>query len=819
MVDRYGDPLPEGAVARLGTVRLRPGAAVCCLAFSPDGKVLVEANWGRGIHLYDVATGKELRQFVGATRHHTVAFSDRGKALFAFGGDPKTLLWDVSTGRELRQSSAPLERGSAGALSPDGAVLALSKGDHTVRLCDAATGVQLRSLTGFKGDVESLAWSPDGKTVAAGNFGTKIHLWEADTGRLARVIAGHGAQVTSLAWSADGKTLASGSHDGTARLWDVATGKEIGVFGKDPGKMLGPPGRSPRPSRFPPVTGGGLLGAVLGLALTPDGKSVITGSSDYESVIVWDVATGRERLRMVPGERVYCLALSADGKTLATGSTEGQIDLWDPATGRLLRHFDGHPGRADSVAWSPDGKSLASGGPDGVCYWEAGTWRQTGRRDGPGDYNLGIVVSPDGKLLASGGMSDTLWLWDRASGKEVRTFANKKTYRSRPIAFSPDGTRLVAFVEHLAVWDVATGKELYRIDADIGPISPPPDNTDVVFSPDGKTVLAAGPGGVVTYEAAGGKAVRRFALPGRLGVSKVLLSPDGRELFTVGEKTARLWEVVTGKELRRFEGHASDVLSLSLSPYGRILATASGRDYDRGDDTVRLWDVATGKELRRLTGHRNAVGCVAFAPDGKTLASAGRDGQVLVWDAAVPHLDRLVDAEHPSPEALEALWADLAGDDAPRAHRSLWALASDPEQAVPLLRHHLRAAAFVDENLVRRRVADLDSNDFATRERATEQLRDLDDLAEPILRRVLAGAPSAEVRRRLGQLVGELEGSLSTPVALRTVRGVELLERCGTPAARQLLETLAAGAPAARLTREAKSAVQRLAARPAAAGR
>jgi hypothetical protein len=299
-------------------------------------------------------------------------------------------------------------------------------------------------------------------------------------------------------------------------------------------------------------------------------------------------------------------------------------------------------------------------------------------------------------------------------------------------------------------------------------------------------------------------------------------APDGRTLVTttfreerVGDgfrydNALRLWELATGKERLTISCTAPRPFShVTFAPDGRTLATA------RGDRATQLWDVGTGKELLRRTAPQAPISCLGFAPDARSLATGHADGTILVWDLTGAGEAKAGPAGQPDARQLERWWADLASDDARRAHAAIRDLGAVPEQAVRLFRNRLRPVAEGPPDRLRRLIADLDSPEFERREAAAKQLTALGERAGPALRAALKAGPSAEQGRRIRRLLDALDGAPAGE-AVRPLRAVEVLERTGGGEARAVLEALAAGVPEARLTREAQASLQRLARRPAA---
>jgi hypothetical protein len=321
----------------------------------------------------------------------------------------------------------------------------------------------------------------------------------------------------------------------------------------------------------------------------------------------------------------------------------------------------------------------------------------------------------------------------------------------------------------------------------------------MAVSPDGKVLASASDDNTIRLrETASGKEIR--VLLGHDASAHVLVfAPDGKILASASaDKTIRLWETATGKEIRAFEGH---VYALAFSPAGKVLASASA------DKTIRLWETASGKEIRAIQGHQDSIRSVVFSPDGRTLASASADTTVLIWAVS----GRTAVPATLAAERLPDLWAQLADADVTRAHDALWALTAAPRQALPFLEQHLKPDPPADARRLAALIADLESDQFAVRQKATQELEKLGDTAVPALRQKSKEIAALETRQRLERLLEKLDGPVPSAAQLRIIRAVQVLEYTGDREARMLLNNLAQGLPATRLTREAKAALERLA--------
>jgi WD40 repeat protein len=777
--NRRGDALPPGAVARLGTVQLRTRGgspwilyrASPGIAFLPGDKDVMALGGGI-VDFLDVATGNATRCLEKPPWKWVYSLSPDGKTVLGYVGNGEAHLWEATTGKELCQLTTKEGWLESAVFSGDGRTLvAANKPQGEVFIWEVPGGKEIRRFKELHG-VIAVGVAADGKILATADWASSstIRIRETTTGKELGNFEANG-QIHQLTFSADGKTLAAVEPcDGASNvhLWDVAGGKLR---------------RSLPMKEF-----------LEGAAFSPDGKLLAT--AHRESFHVWDQATG-ERLKRFEGNGCFAidLAFSSDGKMLATAG-DSAVRLWDVTTGKEITVSGvGHLGTVETLSFQANGKTLVSVGADHTLRrWESATGKLVDRFPIAGQTRSPHCFALGTGLLALGVEKEVI-VYDVNTGKELRRFSYPA--RVRHAALTPDGKALAVFVggedQTLRLVDPATGKvRLKRQSPDVV--------QSLAMSPDG-SVLAAGlaNGTCLLLDCLTNKEIRR--LPVSETVTTFTFSLDSKTLATAeANGVMRLWETATGKERAQLPDRNCDVMT--FSPDGRVLAIV-----DRLG-AIRLCVTATGKELRALSGHRNAITCLSFSPDGKRLASGSRDTTVLIWDVSGLPKSQEVDGEL-GRRQLEALWTDLAGDDAVRAYKAVHRLAGVPGQTVSFLKEHLRPVPMLEPKKVARLLADLDSDEFTVREKATAELDKLGGAVEPSLRAALEQKLPLEAERRVRRLLARWDRPFSDGERLHEIRALEVLEQIGNAEARKLLTVLSLGAPGTRLTLDARASLDR----------
>ena len=775
--DTFGDPLPPGAVSRVGSVRWWFGSnpQQCPVVFTPDGKEVVSCAGGQAICFLDAVTGREVRRITpepgGVTQNQnerisTFALAPDGKTLMTASlWDPVLRLWDVATGKELRQIPGAKSGTYALAFSSEGKMFAAAgcaKGEGGIRLWNATTWQEVRQIPEpHDGWIGTLGFLPGGKTlISGGGICRDIRWWDVGTGReiRRREIGNH---FSRLVVSPDGKRLAAFLSPGKFYFFNAETGEEIS-----------------RTILPPECTEGGCL------CFSPDGQS-LAGSSwgnpfkgySRGQLLIFSAATGQVVRRWdQPG--IYQMGFSPDGKVLAQAG-EFVIQLRDALTGKPVVPEPGLRKYVSSVVFPGEGKTLFLGcfeGQIGFCDPLTGK-TQAPFRNPPmgfanrprGAYNM--ALSPDGRKAALAGLAGILHVWEPTTGRVLCRIDKPPVEEDQP-TFSPDG-RLVA-VKHqdhaIRCWDTTTGHLRCSLPPSLGR-SPHPH----VFSPDGR-LLATGPDGYVDgtgptmvytdhsirlWDTATGQQRGELTWPGQSRADGLAFTIDGKSLvaaltgFWQGsgfkESSVCLWDLASKRRVREFSFPPGNVWSLILSPDGKTLAAGA-------KDTIVLWELVSGQERGRFPGHRREVLSLAFSPDGRLLASGGWDYTALVWDVTGRCPDGRWTFRDARPGELERLWADLAGKEA-MAYRALWELVAVGRQSVPFLAQRLRPVQ-VDKDRLARWIADLDADDFEVREKAKRKLEGLGEAAEGALRKALERPLSPEANRRAE---GIMQGLLGRP--------------------------------------------------------
>jgi WD40 repeat protein len=809
--DLHGDPLPEGALARFGTIYLRSDFKN--VAFRADGREFYSWNQAGLLRVYDAATGKVLRSLLmpvlpvakaqfSANGHFLTLAVDRGagdskvRALTVWETTTGKLLheiepydgesfsfWDASlhdgrtvltrdsksgavrvwnlqrdTNRVLRDSSPAVNQFS---YSPDGKRLFVQM-EKSVACWDITDGKRLweRPINAC-----DLKVAPDGQALLvceSTKGGTRLHILSTATGKEHPGLKPPpGLHDSPPAWGADGRTLlVPHSRDNMVRIWDLGVGKERGRL---------------------PWTHGAFV-------MAPDGKSLL-GDDQGLQLQRWDLKTMKPLLPSTANrghsQAVEFLACSPDGKQLVSADSEGTVCFWDMRTSRLIRVM--HKMKCAALAFTPDNKRLLVGRSDKtllVCDPTSGKVLNRWKLEGlPADFpGLGAMTIGEGdKVIIHQSTRDPLsersWFdepgpngvaatWDIETGKRLwlRKVAGEELFAG----LSPDG-RLGVDLQ-MKLRDVETGKLFGRLaekdeEVNVGATGG--------FSPDGSLIA------MTAY---------RY--------------PTTNQRYDNWKYTGiEVWERATCRLLRRLSLTLSRPFALAAD--GRRLVCYSGNE-------LRIWDVVRDKELLHLRAPATAAHwrakAIAFVPNGRALAMATEDGSILLFAVPpfVPGPPRVT-----NDAVLRRAWEELGDIDPAKAFVAAADLADQPGQSVALLKERLRPAAPIPAEQVRKLIAALDADTFEARESARRKLAALGAPVWPALRKVLGQSPSLEVRRRI-ELLLEAERQLPTTDVLRTQRALRALEWAGTPQARDLLRRMVAGDPDAPSTKEAKAALKRL---------
>jgi WD40 repeat protein len=807
-VDANGDPLPKGALARLGSTRWRHETGISAQAASPDGKWLATGG-GRSVRISDAATGKQAYLFPLNTGTRSgaptvLAFSADSAFLAALGTSAQGVVtvWDVKQGQQRYQFAVPMRDDNVGGgvrfgqaeeaplltfASKNSGVLVRNPGDRVVRLFDLESSQEVRTFQDPGNQLSAVAASRDGTLLAGGSESKQVLLWEVATGKELRRLP-HDYNLVSIAFNPDGRTLATLDQDLSPILWEVQTGKQLFTL----------------PART----------RSIGLAFSHDGKSLHVGRQPDE-IVTWNLQTKQEQKRRLP--KNWMLTTSSWLTTPATAGASGSDRIVLGSLGRRAAvarmrmvelggddakppAFDGYESNAVYPFYLSAVKQWASigmTGDDAVRLWD-----ETGRVAAAfplpiTDPNLSnFAVAPDGRRFCLGSRDGSLYFIDASTRKLVRRLQafQKVCFDS---SFTADGKAIVAHDLRTAkVFDVESGKELKSFDLHSF------DCMRAVFSADGTRIAALvyqqdeEQPTLKIFDARSGALLSEMR--SYITQNMFWLSADGRMITFIGNNRGnrsghvQVVEVASGK--LRMQADVPNPYQYvgnhaRISPDGRWLATvANGVEAEQ--HAIIAWKLGQAEDPIVFSGHRGPVAFVNFGAGSKQMLSLSNDTTMLTWD--LQRFAKPDTAPRRGEKELLELWTELKNTDPIKAFAAVHQLAGQPD-AVPWLTQQLfKQVVMPDPEQVRDLVEKLDAPKFSDREKAEQELTRWGNAVAHVLRDALAGDISAEVRKRLQKI---LEKSHETGglggLSLQAIRGIEALEIMGNPAALNALDQIA----------------------------
>lgn len=763
-LDRFGDPLPANAIARLGTVRFRD-ASISHVKFSPDGTMLATYGHRGTVSLWDAKSGRLMREIdVGA---HAL-FTANGKHVVCQSAET-IRFHDVSTGKLERSFKTPPSYGMA--VSSNGKQLATKGNDKQFHVFDADTGEVLATKQSA-GTVDRLEFSSDGKSLAIWNT-YQFELWDTEKWQMVHAVRGY---HRSGKYTRDPNLALFVNDKHVMTLWDIRAKKAVHEFKQD---------------HF-----------FYGIDIHPTEPIAVSGSP-YGFFAVWDLKSGKQ-LRKCQTNMFYVWepAFSGDGKRLAVCSNGG-VEVWDTATWKPMLRFDVPDASPHAIGFLEDGKEIVSlheySGRTHLSRWDSSTTKEVSRTpvkpmhwkrlSANAKWLAGHLDSPQPEEVDPRleGRPGSIAVWELETGKVHWQWELPKTMRDMTISSENDRLVVLHSRDTFTLFDLATGKMLktFEVGKSQKPQRPesklPSHTSNLVLSPHAEWLAGASgrssfENSIVIWNTASGKREFEFAPHGGTGTRLLLFSPADRSLACAVKATVEIWEPYSSDVRRKLEMRSGLATAMAYSPDGRQFATG----HFQGD--VHIWDLATEKEIAHFKGHRGRIAYLKYSHDGKSLASASADTSILIWKS--PELPK---RNMPTEKELESHWESFTSLNARTAYSAMLAFRDHPDRFAPFFEKRLGEHAIAKLRDVPKWIADLDSADFKVREHAFKKLQDMGPPVRPQLKAALEKPLSLEARRRYEQLLELLNPIEIDPDAVLVQRIHELAQMVNTPEVKRLL--------------------------------
>ncbi len=806
-VDHWGDPLPEGAISRLGTERFQHPGRIEAMDWSPDGKyIATAARFGNSVYVWDAQTGKPIWHEGFGNMARSVRFSGNGKYLAGCGTDGTARVWEVGTWKRVQMIKG-MPRATRVAISHDGKTLACAYGGGDgkfARIYDMETGELKKVLKDPHPDAGKdnnfypygVALSPDGKL--AGTVAVRAsHLWDLETGEPIATFGGQ--QKGKMDFSPDGKWFAFTTR-GLCAMQFVDVAKRELVTKRPP--LMGQYG--PQPFHC--------------IRFSPDSKYLAAGNLGGKAA-VWKVEDllkiDSEPVRIHAGSAYLGgVAFSPKSDKLVTGSWDGSLRFWNPETGKEVGGLLPSRSPIESIVWSADGKMIATGHQGGtVSLWDrAGA--PLNQLEGERSVSA-VTFSDNSAILAAARQGGMVEAWNLALESDpVRAELGPLTQR---LSYFGATKELLAVdsVEFARLVDPVSGKvrRIQPMPVDVSQeynahgLSVSPDQTlaaarlisredrEAARGHGGKSIKESIP--ITVWELATGSVVAKVTVAE--STFRTSLSPDGRLLAVNGlsGKKTQLIDLKTGKIVHNLRTGFCD--ELLFSPSGRMFVALG--------ETVTLWDVTTGRKLKTYENNKGRGQAAAFDAVESALAIADETNAALVWDISEIQVSQPETSGEPLEPATFAEYVSaLSAENAADAHQAIWALAARPDSTLEqLTAEHLRPFAIGSEaeleaarEEISQLVLDLTAGSYKDRQSAYERLEAMTASAPQVRAMLrekaqqLANNENPAASQKGQSLLASLERPLPVSTqALRVFRTAKLLEAIGTAEAAEKLTTLA----------------------------